>query len=118
MDSILTSVKKLLGIDESYEHFDADVIMCINAALTVLTQLGVGPEKGFVISSKTETWSDFLGDDDPRLESVRTYVFMKVKLMFDPPTSAAAIESMNRLINEFEWRLNVTVDTPEEVSSE
>lgn len=108
MDSILTSIKKLLGIGEDYEHFDADIIMHINSVLMILTQLGVGPAEGFSIQDKTKTWTDFLGDDSTQLEGVRSYVYMKVRLMFDPPTSSAAIESMTRLANEFEWRLNVT----------
>lgn len=112
IESILTSIKKLLGIEESYEHFDADIIMHINSVLTILVQLGVGPSDGFSISGKDETWSDFLGADSANLEGVKTYVYMKVRLIFDPPTTAAAIDSMNRLVNEFEWRLNVTADTP------
>ena len=108
MDSILTSIKMLLGISEDYEHFDADIIMHINSVLMILTQLGVGPAEGFSIQDKTQTWGDFLGEDAALLEGVRSYVYMKVRLMFDPPTSSAAIESMTRLANEFEWRLNVT----------
>lgn len=111
MDSILTSIKKLLGIDESYEHFDSDIIMHINSVLAILIQLGVGPTEGFSIQDATKTWSDFLGENSALLEGVRSYVYMKVRLMFDPPTSAAAIESMTRLASEFEWRLNVTGDT-------
>lgn len=110
IESILTSIKKLLGIEESYEYFDADIIMHINSVLAILVQLGVGPSEGFSISGKDETWSDFLGVDSANLEGVKTYVYMKVRLIFDPPTTAAAIDSMNRLVNEFEWRLNVTAD--------
>lgn len=113
MDSILTSIKKLLGISEDYEHFDADIIMHINSVLMILTQLGVGPAEGFSIQDKTKTWGDFLGEDAALLEGVRSYVYMKVRLMFDPPTSSAAIESMTRLANEFEWRLNVAGDKNE-----
>lgn len=110
MDSILTSIKKLLGISEDYEHFDADIIMHINSVLAILAQLGVGPEEGFSIRDKTKTWADFLGNDSTLLDGVRSYVYMKVRLMFDPPTSSAVIESMTRLTNEFEWRLNVAGD--------
>lgn len=112
IESILTSIKKLLGIEEGYEHFDADIVMHINSVLAILVQLGIGPSTGFTISGKTETWSDFLGNDTAQLEGVKTYVYMKVRLIFDPPTTAAAIDSINRLLNEFEWRLNVTADTP------
>lgn len=114
MDSILTSIKKLLGIDESYEHFDADIIIHINSVLAILTQLGVGPSIGFSITGKTETWSDFIGSDVVNLENVKSYVYMKVRLMFDPPSSSSVMDSMNRLTNELEWRLNVTVETPNE----
>ena len=110
MDSILTSIKKLLGIAEEYEHFDQDIIMHINSVFMILTQLGVGPSKGFVITDSAASWSDFLSDDSVKLESVKTYIYMKVKLMFDPPTSSAVMESMNRMISELEWRLNVAVD--------
>lgn len=110
MESILTSIKKLLGIVEEYEHFDADIIMHINSAFSVLTQLGVGPEEGFRIEDASTVWSDFLYDD-PRLEMVRTYVYLKVKLVFDTASSSSAvIESINRQIQELEWRINVTVD--------
>lgn len=112
MNSILTSIKKLLGIDESYEHFDTDIIIHINSVLAILTQLGVGPSTGFSITGKTETWSDFIGSNSANLENVKSYVYMKVRLMFDPPSTAALIDSMNRLINELEWRLNVAVETP------
>ena len=110
MESILTSIKKLLGIVEEYEHFDVDIIMHINSAFSVLTQLGVGPEEGFRIEDASAVWSDFLYDD-PRLEMVRTYVYLKVKLVFDTTSSSSAvIESINRQIQELEWRINVTVD--------
>lgn len=109
MDSILTSIKKLLGITEEYEHFDADIVMHINSAFSVLTQLGVGPEDGFHIEDSSTYWSEFL-HDDPRLEFVKAYVYLKVKLGFDPPLSSAAIDAINRQISELEWRINVSVD--------
>ena len=110
MESILTSIKKLLGIAEEYEHFDTDIIMHINSAFSVLTQLGVGPEEGFRIEDASTEWSEFLYDD-PRLEMVRTYVYFKVRIVFDSATlTSAVIESINRQISELEWRINVTVD--------
>lgn len=109
MDSILTSIKKLLGIAEDYEHFDQDLIIHINSVLSVLTQLGVGPSEGFSIEDENATWNDFI-PEDKRLSSVRSYVYMKVKLLFDPPLSSSVMESMNRMISEFEWRLNVTAE--------
>ena len=110
VDSILTSIKKLLGPEEIYEHFDADIIMHINSAFSTLTQLGVGPEEGFVITDKTAIWTDFI-QDNKRLEFVKTYIYLKVKLVFDPPLSSSVLDAMNRQINELEWRLNVAVDS-------
>ena len=113
MDSILTSIKKLLGITKEYQHFDDDLIMHINSVFLVLTQLGVGPSEGFFIEDDSAEWSDFL-EDPTKLQMVKSYMFLKVKLLFDPPLSSAVIEANNRLISEFEWRLNVAADTKEE----
>ena len=112
MESILTSIKKLLGITEEYDQFDPDIIMHINSVFMILTQLGVGPAEGFSIEDDTAVWTDFI-QDIKKLESVKTYIYLKVKLAFDPPLSSAAIESMNRLINELEWRLNVAAESTE-----
>lgn len=111
MESILTSVKKLLGITEEYEHFDSDIIMHINSVFMILTQLGVGPSGGFFITDKYATWDEFI-PTGKSLESVKSYMYMKVKLLFDPPQSSAVMESMKNMISEFEWRLNLEVDTP------
>ena len=112
MESILTSIKKLLGITEEYDQFDPDIIMHINSVFMILTQLGVGPAEGFSIEDDTAVWTDFI-QDVKQLESVKTYIYLKVKLAFDPPLSSAVIESMNRLINELEWRLNVAAESTE-----
>lgn len=109
MDSILTSIKKMLGISEEYTHFDADVIIHINSAFSVLTQLGVGPPEGFFIHDSTSVWSDFI-TNALVLEAVKSYIFLKVKLIFDPPSSSSVIEAMKTQINEFEWRLQVAAD--------
>lgn len=109
MDSILTSIKKLLGISEFYEHFDADIIIHINSVFMILNQLGIGPSEGFSISDSKSTWADFIADET-KIESVKTYVYLKVKLIFDPPLSSAAIASMKELIAELEWRLFVAAD--------
>ena len=106
MDSILTSIKKLLGIAEEYTQFDVDIIKHINTVFMILTQMGVGPPEGFSITGVYETWDDFLSGST-NLEGVKTYVYMKVQLMFDPPTSSAKLDSANRVINELEWRLNL-----------
>ena len=111
MDSILTSIKKLLGITEEYENFDQDIIMHINSAFMILNQLGVGPKNGFLINDKSSTWDEFIPERS-NLEAVTTYVHLKVKLMFDPPLSSTVIEAIKSQINELEWRLNVSVDPP------
>lgn len=115
-ESILTSIKKLLGIDENYTHFDADIIMHINSVFSILTQMGVGPANGFSISGKDDTWSAFITDKPNIFSLVKSYVYMKVRLLFDPPLSSAAIESINRQISEFEWRLFVAADPVEDTS--
>lgn len=117
-DSILLSVKKLLGIMPEYEHFDVDITMHINSVFMILNQLGVGPQKCYRIKDKTNLWEEFIGDALD-LESVKTYIFYKVKLLFDPPTNAAAVGSFERIIAELEWRLNFAAECkltePEEV---
>lgn len=109
MESILTSIKKMLGISEDYKQFDDDLIMHINAVFLTLTQLGVGPENGFSIEDEYAEWTDFI-TNDARLQAVKSYMYLKVKLLFDPPLSSSVIDSINRMIAELEWRLNVVVD--------
>lgn len=114
MDSILTSIKKLLGIDESYTQFDTDLIMHINSVFMILSQLGIGPPTPFLIQDKYSTWDEFIEEGDSqyeKMELVKSYMYLKVKLLFDPPISSAVMESTNRMINEFEWRLNVAAET-------
>ena len=107
--SILTSIKKLLGIAEDYAEFDEDIMTHINSVFLNLTQLGVGPEEGFMIEDDTAEWEDFI-NDSVQLQAVKTYVYLKVKLLFDPPLSSSVTESINRMIAELEWRLNAAVD--------
>ena len=109
MNSILTSIKKLLGIAEEYTHFDPEIIMHINSVLAILNQLGVGPPEGFSIEDKSAIWSDFISDSK-NLEPVKTYVYLKVKTVFDPPLSSVVMAAMKETISELEWRLNVSVD--------
>ena len=115
MESILQSIKKMLGISEEYKNFDVDIIMHINSVLMILTQLGIGPPEGFSISDDQPIWTDFVGEK--KVEAVKSYVFMKVKLLFDPPTRSSVLESYNRLINELEWRLNVQAEESETIES-
>lgn len=109
MDSILTSVKKTLGIAEEYECFDADLIMHINSVFAILTQMGVGHVSSFRITGKEQKWTDFL-KNDLTMEDVKTYVSLKVKYIFDPPSGGSASEAMTRMISELEWRLFIASD--------
>ena len=104
IESILTSIKKLLGIDEKDTHFDPDIIMDINSVFSILTQMGVGPSKGFSIMDEAAEWKDFLESDPDKFSMVRSYMHLKVKLLFDPPLSGAAIEAIKEQIKELEWR--------------
>lgn len=109
MDSILTSVKKMIGIIEEDEHFDVDIIMHINSVFAILNQLGAGPQEGFTIQDKTDTWSSYISNDKI-LETIKSYMYLKVRLIFDPPTSSVVADSMNKMINELEYRISVHVD--------
>ena len=109
MESILTSIKKMLGITQEYTHFDADIIMHINSVFMILHQIGVGPDGGYYIEDETATWADFLGDPTV-LQMVKSYMYMKVRLFFDPPANGTVMKSIEQLIAETEWRLNAAVD--------
>lgn len=132
-DSILNSIKKMLGITEEYEHFDQDIIAHINSAFMILTQLGVGPSSGFFITDKSATWSNFITNDGTTSKSrsrlrelaitqaansitnvgmIQSYIYMKVKLLFDPPQNSFLVDSLNKSISEYEWRLNAMFDKP------
>lgn len=106
MESILNSIKKLLGITEEEKHFDEDIIMHTNSVFSTLTQLGVGPPEGFSIEDDLNSWDEFI-PDTTKLQSVKSYIYLKVKLLFDPPLNASVLGSMERTISELEWRLNV-----------
>lgn len=104
--SILNSVKKVCGLSASDDSFDEDIILHINSILSVLTQLGIGPEEGFMIEDESSAWENFLGDDK-RFNSVKTYVHLRTRILFDPPSTSFVIEAMEKQIAEFEWRLSV-----------
>ena len=114
MDSILQSIKKLLGLDENYDAFDDDVMMHINSVLMILTQLGVGPKKRLTITGEEETWEDYLAQDITKLSAVKTYVYLKVKTMFDPTSSSVVNEATKEMLKELEWRLNSEIEYKEE----
>jgi len=105
-DSILTTTKKLLQLAEDYDAFDTDIIMLVNSALSDLQQLGVGPEMGFSIMDKSATWSQLLGGD-LRLNNVQEYVFLKVRLTFDPPQTQYLVTALQERVRELAFRINV-----------
>lgn len=111
-DSILDSIKKVLGISENCVDFDTDIIMHINSVFSVLTQLDIGPKDssgkttGFFIENYSKKWSDFLSDDI-KIQEIKSYMYLKVKLLFDPPASTSILESMKNIAQEYEWRMYV-----------
>lgn len=109
-DSILDTTKKALGLGADYDGFDPDIMMHINSVFFTLNQLGVGPQEGFAITGPTETWATFLGSD-LRLNAVKSYVYIKVRLLFDPPANSFGISALEKQAAEYEWRLNVHVES-------
>lgn len=105
-DSILNTTKKILGIEADYTAFDPDILMHINSVFSTLNQMGIGPDDGFAIDDAEATWFDFTGGDK-RLNSVKTYVYLRVRLLFDPPTTSYLIGALKEQVQELEWRLNV-----------
>lgn len=109
MESVLTSIKKLLGITKEYEQFDQDIIMHINSVLMTLEQLGIHVSK--LVKSVDDTWYDIVDESEGKFGSaIKSYIYLKVRLLFDPPTSSVVTEAINRQISELEWRLNVSSD--------
>jgi hypothetical protein len=102
--SILSSIKKLLGMTDEYTAFDVDIIIHINTVLSILGDLGFGPTSGFQISDNTQLWTDYI-PENPTTNKAKTYVYLKVRMMFDPPTNSSVVDSINRAITELEWRL-------------
>ena len=122
-ESILQSVKLSLGIPVEYEYFDRQILMHLNSIMAVLYQLGVGPEDGFYVTDESVIWRDLLPDAETQKKFlyVQSYVCLRVRLLFDPPTSSGAIDAMERQMRELEWRITVTedpVDESEEVEDE
>lgn len=108
-DSILMTIRKLVCGDPYADHFDTDLLVHINACFSILNQLGVGPENGFVVTDETQSWSSYVSDNRI-LNMVKTYVTLKVKKIFDPPLTSSVLEAMDKEISQLEWRLNVAVD--------
>lgn len=116
IESILISIRKQVGLGEDCEDFDDDLIMYINSAFLNLKQMGVGPDNGYAIQDDSETWEDYINtEENPELitllSAVKTFIYIKVKLIFDPPLSAAVLENMNKTLSETEWRLNFEVES-------
>lgn len=109
-ESILISIKQLLGLTKEYTVFDPAIIIHINTVFMTLNQLGVGPAEGFRIEDDMEVWHSYIQEED-NLESVKTYIYLKVKLLFDPPLNSSIITAMQQQINELEWRLNVEAES-------
>lgn len=107
-DSILNSIKKLLGIESTYTNFDTDIIMHINSVFVILQQIGFGPEDGFTITDASSVWADYCDMD--MIETAKTYIYLRVRLLFDPPSNGAVMEAIKQTIQELEWRLNVGSD--------
>lgn len=106
MESILDSVKKILGIDKEYTAFDVDILMHINTVFSTLHQLGIGPAEGFAIEDASTTWSNYLGNDN-RLNNIKTYMALKVRIVFDPPTTGFLLTALEKSIDELEFRISV-----------
>ena len=115
-ESILDSIKKLIGIEDTETYFDSDIVTGVNSAFSSLNQIGIGPDDGFSISDNTKVWNDYL-TDVRTLELVKSYVHLKTKLLFDPPSSSSIVEIINKEISEFEWRLNIIKTTKQEVQN-
>lgn len=109
LESILILIKKLIGIEEEYTHFDTDIIAAINSAIMTLTQIGIGPDDGFFIIDDKATWNDFLGDRTD-LEATKMFILLSVRLSFDPPTNSFLVEAIRKQIEELTWRLSIITD--------
>lgn len=116
-DSILNTIKHMLGVEPDYTHFDNDIINHINTVLGILSQIGVHKEP-YSITGAKETWEDYLGDKMPQAHMVKDYIYNRVKLLFDPPLSSSVSEIMEKQIEELEWRLNVELDDTWEEADE
>lgn len=108
-ESILKAIKKLLGVSEEYHVFDQDIILHINSVLNNLQQIGVGPVGGFFITGEDEEWSEFT-NDVTLLNSVKTYIYLRVRLLFDLPTTSFAIDAFQKQADMLEWRLNIQAE--------
>ena len=107
----LNTIKKLLGIDSTDDSFDTDIIVSINTVIPILSQMGIGPSNGFIVTSVDQKWTDYIPNTTINLESAKTYIYLKTKLIFDPPTNSTVIDSINKQLQELEWRMMLSVET-------
>ena len=111
MESILNNIKKLLGIDSEDDSFDVDIKAMINSTIPSLAQMGIGPPNGFIVTSIDDKWTDWINPTTINLEGVKTYLYLKTKLVFDPPTNSTVIDAFNKNLAELEWRMMLAVET-------
>jgi len=104
-DSILKSVRKNIGLGEDNTDFDSDLIDHINSVFDILYQVGIGPRKRFYIEDDSTTWDEYLPNGGPY--SVKSYIYLKVRMMFDPPSNSSLYAEIDKRIDEFEWRLSI-----------
>ena len=100
-----------MGIDSADDSFDVDVLIHINSIIPILSQMGIGPQNGFIVTSAEQIWSDYIDSSITNLEGVKSYIYLKIKLIFDPPTNSTTIEAINKIISELEWRMMLAVET-------
>jgi len=111
VESILNNIKKLLGIDSEDDSFDVDIKAMINSTIPSLAQMGIGPPNGFIVTSIDDKWTDWINPTTINLEGVKTYLYLKTKLVFDPPTNSTVIDAFNKNLAELEWRMMLAVET-------
>lgn len=109
--SVLDDIKKLLGIDSEDDSFDIDISIMINSAILALSQIGIGPKEGYTVTSKEDKWSDYLENTTTDVNNVKNYIYLKTRLIFDPPSNSTVIESFNKNLQELEWRMMLNVET-------
>lgn len=114
IESILASIKKMLGLDDNYTPFDADVLIHINSAFMTLCQMGIGPKEGFTVTDNSQTWGDFL-TNNVMLGGVKTWVYLQVKMLFDPPSNSFVMDAYKTQAEQILWRLNVQAESVEEM---
>lgn len=118
MESILNTIKQMLGPNEDVTAFDTDIIFLINSTFSELDQIGVGPEGGFSIEDSSTIWDEFIPNEDKRFAMVKEYIYLSVKLGFDPPTNSSVLTSMERRKDRLEWRLYTLSHTKSDIESD